>query len=37
MQPEYFVERKKLKQQLINWKIACVLLIAAVMAGAKVI
>jgi protease-4 len=37
MQSEYFVERKKLKQQLINWKICCVILIAAAIALSKTI
>jgi protease-4 len=37
MQPEYFIERKKLKQQILNWKVICVILIAAVMTAAKLI
>ena len=37
MQSEYFIERKKLKRQLINWKIVCVLLMAAAITLSKTI
>jgi protease-4 len=37
MQPEYFIERKKLKQHLFNWKMLCIVLIAALGTAAKFI
>ena len=37
MQPEYLIERKKLKQQLFSWKALCVVLIAAVMTASSMI